>query len=62
MILLCQSVPTSAEPLEVDCDALPSRSPTPPPPTPTPSVLPRVLASIFVLVVFALFFLSRSQP
>jgi 3-ketosteroid 9alpha-monooxygenase subunit B len=62
MILLCQSMPTSAEPLEVDCDALPSRSPTPPAPAPSPSVLPRLLASIFVLLVFTLFFLSRSQP
>jgi 3-ketosteroid 9alpha-monooxygenase subunit B len=54
-ILLCQAVPSSREALEVDCDALaPVRRPQP--------LAPRVLAALFVIVVLALFVLSRSQP
>lgn len=60
-VLLCQSFPTSAAPIEVDCDATsfrvePSRTGGTAPP-----MLPRVLASLFVIVVMTLFFLFRTR-
>jgi ferredoxin len=61
-ILLCQSLPAAAEPLEVTC-AAPSAAAQPAlPERPPQPLLPRVLASLFVLFVFALFFLFRSRP
>jgi 3-ketosteroid 9alpha-monooxygenase subunit B len=61
-ILLCQSVPTSAEPLAVVCpldlphaqSATETRPPQP--------LISRVLASLLVALIFAMFFLFRSRP
>jgi hypothetical protein len=61
-ILLCQSLPANATPLAVDCAAPSPRGSPPPRARPPQPVWPRVLASIFVVMVFALFFLLRSRP
>jgi len=60
-ILMCQAVPSSAEPLEVDCDARSSGDQPTGRARPPQPLLPRVLASIFVAAIFAMFFLLRSH-
>lgn len=60
-VLLCQAVPTSTAPLAVDCDDTSFRIDAVKGQGAAQPLLPRVLASLFVVLVMTLFFLFRTR-
>jgi 3-ketosteroid 9alpha-monooxygenase subunit B len=62
MILLCQAQPSGAAPLEVDCAVAPRRAPAATATRRPQPLAPRVLASLFVVLMLSLFLWSRSHP
>jgi 3-ketosteroid 9alpha-monooxygenase subunit B len=61
-ILMCQALPTSAAPIEVDYDGASFRIPAATRAATPQPLLPRVVAALFVVLIFTTFFLLRSHP